>query len=85
MLLKYEDDGTVTVDVCYMHYGHEIELQHVWLSQTKRQELAAKMQQGVPRGRILNDTKEGVTEDQFLREHLVEKKGSIQHSKSVWA
>ena len=57
-----------------MHYGHEIELQHVWLSKTKRQELAAKMQQGVPRERILNDIREGVTEDQFLREHLVEKK-----------
>ncbi|CAH3198945.1 unnamed protein product [Porites evermanni] len=74
MLLKYEDDGTITVDVCYTHYGHEIELQHVWLSKTKRQELAAKMQQGVPRDRILNDIREGVTEDQFLREHLVEKK-----------
>ena len=74
MLLKYEDDGTITVDVCYTHYGHEIELQHVWLSKTKRQELAAKMQQGVPRERILNDIREGVTEDQFLREHLVEKK-----------
>ena len=73
MLLKYEDDGTITVDVCYTHYGHEIELQHVWLSKTKRQELAAKMQQGVPRERILNDIREGVTEDQFLREHLVEK------------
>lgn len=46
----------------------------MWLSKTKRQELAAKMQQGVPRERILNDIREGVTEDQFLREHLVEKK-----------
>lgn len=74
MLLKYEDDGTMTVDVCYTHYGHEIELQHVWLSKTKRQQLVAKMQQGVPRERILNDIREGVTKDQFLREHLVEKK-----------
>ena len=67
IVVTYEDNGTIIVDVCYTHYGHEKELQHVWLSKGKRQELAAKIQQGVPRDRILSDIKESVTEDNLSR------------------
>lgn len=72
--MTYVDDGTITVDVCYTHYGHEKELQHIRLAKEKRQELAAKIQQGVPRDRILSDIRESVTEDNLSREHLLERK-----------
>ena len=34
MKIKEGEDGSVKVEVCYSHYGHETELQHIWL--TKR-------------------------------------------------
>lgn len=74
MVVKYKDNGEITAEVCYTHYGHEKELQHLWLSKGKRQELAAKIQQGMPRDRILSDVRDSVTEDNLSREHLLERK-----------
>ena len=74
MVVKYEDNGEITAEVCDTHYGHEKELQHLWLSKGKRQELAAKIQQGMPRDRILSDVRDSVTEDNLSREHLLERK-----------
>ncbi len=72
--MTYVENGEITVDVCYTHYGHEKELQHIRLSKEKRQELAAKIQQGVPRDRILSDIRERVTDEKLSREHLLERK-----------
>ena len=74
LVVTYVDDGTITVNVCYTHYGHEKELQHIRLAKEKRKELAPKIQQGVPRDRILSDIRESVTEDNLSREHLLERK-----------
>ena len=71
--MTYVDDGSITVDVCYTHYGHEKELQHIRLAKEKQQQLAAKIQ-GVPRNTILSDIRESVTEDNLSCEHLMERK-----------
>lgn len=39
-----ESDGKNTVEVCHTDYGHEREIQHVWLPKGKQQKLAAKIQ-----------------------------------------
>lgn len=48
-------DGKISVQACLSHYGHTRELQHTWVSQTIRQEIAAKIKQGVTAERILDD------------------------------
>ena len=70
------DDGKVSVDVCHTHYGHERQLQHTWLTKTKRQEIAALLQRGVSRERILEDIREQALQhsDNFTRSHLTRKK-----------
>ena len=67
-------DGKAKVEICYTHYGHTRDIQHTWLPKGKRQELAAKIQQGVPREKILDDIRDSVTENNFFRYHLLEKK-----------
>ena len=64
-------DGTLSTFSCITHYGHECELQHVWITQKNRREIAARLQQGVPRENIL-DTIMNSIGDQILREHLID-------------
>ena len=40
-------EGRVTVDACYTHLGHNEDLQHTWLAKDKRDEIAAKLKQGI--------------------------------------
>lgn len=74
IVVKYEADTKITAEVCYTHYGHEKELQHIRLPKEKRQELAAKLKHGVPKDRILSDIRESVSEDTLSRQHLLERK-----------
>ena len=37
----------VSVEMHATHYGHKMELQHVWITKRKRIEIAAKLKQGV--------------------------------------
>ncbi len=69
-------DETVSVDVCYTHYGHDMEMQHTWLPKRKREQIAALLQQGVTREKILEDIRESAINeaDEFTRQHLLEKK-----------
>ena len=53
------------------HYGHECELQHVWITQKNQREIAAKLQQDVPREHILDTIRNSVG-DLILREHLID-------------
>ena len=52
-------------------YGHECELQHVWITQKNRREIAAKLQQSVSRENILDTIRDSVG-DQILQEHLTD-------------
>ena len=76
--IKMEEtkNGKIEVNICYTHYGHEKELQHIWLPKSKRQQVAALLQQGVSRDRILSDIREEAIQesDEFTRYHLTAKK-----------
>ena len=39
-------DGKVTGEACWTHYGHSKNLAYTWISKKKRNEIAAKLQQG---------------------------------------
>ncbi|RMX39578.1 hypothetical protein pdam_00020814 [Pocillopora damicornis] len=67
-------NGEVKVEICYTHNGHTREIQHTWLPKEKRQELAAKIQQGVPREIFLDDVGDSVTENNFPGHYLLGKK-----------
>ena len=45
-------DNTVLAEICHTHYGHTKEVQHIGLSKGKREEIAAKLQQGISRDKI---------------------------------
>ena len=64
-------DGTLSTFSCLTHCGHECELQHVWIAQKNRREVAAKFQQGVPRENILDAIRNSVG-NQILREYLID-------------
>lgn len=66
----------MAVNICYTHYGHEKELQHTWLSKGKCEQIAALLQQGVSRERILSDIREDAMQqsDEFTCYHMTGKK-----------
>ena len=72
------------MNICYTHYGHEKELQHTWLPKSKRQHIAALLQQGVSRGRILSDIREEAMQqgNEFTRYYLTAKKDLDNISKT---
>ena len=53
-------DGTLSTFSCLTHYGHDCELQTVWITQKNRTEIAVKLQQGVPRENILDTIRNSV-------------------------
>ena len=59
--------------MCLNHYGHEKELEHVWMSKNTREQIAAKLQQGISREKILDDIRDSVGKE-FHREHLIDEK-----------
>ena len=72
------------MNICYTQYGHEKELQHTWLQKSKRQHIAALLQQGVSRDRILSDIREEAMQqgNEFTRYYLTAKKDLDNISKS---
>ena len=64
-------DNTVLAEICHTHYGHTKEVQHIGLSKGKREEIAAKLQQGISRDKILNDIRDEAMShgDQLFRRH----------------
>ena len=64
-------EGQVTSDTCLTHYGHEVELQHLNLPKGFRQEIAAKLKQGVKGEKIIDDVRDNVGMN-FKREHMLE-------------
>lgn len=52
------EDGKITVDLCLTHCGHQQDLQHTWLPKQKKEEMAALIQQGVSKDKILGDIRE---------------------------
>ena len=50
----------------------------------KKKELAAKIQQGVPREIFLDDVRDSVTENNFPRHHLLGKKDLLNIERAFW-
>lgn len=65
-------DGTVKVEYCTHHTGHELELCHLRLSQDLRSLIAARLANGVTPERLLDDIRDNVTE--INRDMLVTRK-----------
>lgn len=65
-------DKRISVEAFLSHYGHRRNLQHIWLSKKKRQEITAKLKQGVTKQKILDDIRESIGA-QFARDHLIDK------------
>ena len=67
------ENGTFVSEIYRNHYGHESEFGHIWLTTSTRQQIAAKLQQGISKEKILDDIRESVGLA-FQREHLVDKR-----------
>jgi len=73
--------GQVEVNICHTHYGHDTSLEHLRLSTTQREIIAAKLQQGVSRERILDDIREDFPCG-FQRQHLIERQDIVNIEKA---
>ena len=73
---EFTTEEQLKADICYTHYGHERDLQHTWITKSKRQKIASLKKQGVTRDRILNDIREEAMqqESEFTRYNLAAKK-----------
>ena len=72
MTARVYQNGQVSVSVCHTHHGHSKSLQHLRIPTRQREMIAAKIQQGVSRERILDDIRESVSAT-FHRQHLVDR------------
>ena len=63
----------MTVEVCHSHYGHEKEMQHIWLSKRVKQRMALLLASGVKTERIIDDVRDSVGL-KFSRVHLLDQK-----------
>ena len=73
MTVSVLSDGSIKADVVLTHYGHEKELQHIRVTKQRRNEIAAKMRQGVSRDKILDEIRDGVTSN-LCRHQLMTRK-----------
>ena len=64
-----DHEEQVHVDISYTHHGHRKSLEHLRLPKCQRAMIAAKIQQGVTRERIIDHIPESVGET-FQRQHL---------------
>lgn len=61
------EDGSTLIGVSYTHNGHSKQVEHVRLTNGKREEIAANLQQGVSKGKILNDISDEAV-NQFIHD-----------------
>ena len=71
-ILFTEPSGQVKVWICKSDYRHNSDLGSTWLPKFKREEFAARLQQGVPKEKILEDIRNSVS-SKFQRHHLADK------------
>lgn len=76
-----EETGFISVVYNINHYGHEKELAHVRISKQTKDQIAAKLKQGVAKEKILDDIRDSVG-DRFHREHLIDKRDMFNIEKA---
>ena len=69
-------DKTGTADAGFTHHGHSKNIGYTWISQKKRNEIAAKLQQGVSKEKTIDDIRNNVGTE-FLRDHIIDKQDVI--------
>ena len=62
----------VSIEVCLLHYGHRQNLQHVWMSKKRQQEVIAQLTQGGSEQKTLDDIRDNVG-SRLTRDHLINK------------
>ena len=73
MKMTKKADGEIEVTICYTHYGHTKDVEHIRLPKTKREEIAAKLQQGVKHEKIIDDTRNSIDPMSIKRCDLLDK------------
>ena len=63
-------DETITADACFTRYGHSKNIGYTWISQKKRNEIAAKLQQSVSKEKYNVGA-------EFLRDHIIDKQDVV--------
>lgn len=81
MTAELSHSGQVNVDICHTHYGHNKSLEHLRVSTIQREMIAAKLQQGVSKEKILEDIRESVSAN-FHRQHLVDRQDIVNVEKA---
>ena len=66
--------GRITAEFVETHYDNNLELQHVPIPDDKKEEIAAKLQQGISNERIIDDIRNICNDEGIKRHHLLEKK-----------
>ena len=66
--------GRITAEFVETHYDNNLELQHVPIPDDKKEEIAAKLQQGISNERIIDDIRNICNDEGIKRNHLLEKK-----------
>ena len=68
----------MNVEYCGNHSGHQCKLAHLKIPQDVRSIVATKLQLGVDIGRILDDIREGISENDGVgREHLIDRQAVL--------
>lgn len=61
-LTENSNTGLYQVSFCKSHYGHEIELGHIRISNEDKITIASKRKMGIEKEKILKDIREGIVE-----------------------
>ena len=55
------ENGIFVSEVYRSHYGNKSQFGHIWLTTSTRQQISAKLQQGISKEKILDDNRESVS------------------------
>ena len=76
--------GKVDITFCHTHQNHELQLGHLRIQPSTRQNIAAQLQQGVHINRIMDNIREDISQG-INRDHLITKQDvrNIQHCYNI--
>ena len=76
--------GKVDITFCHTHQNHELQLGHLRIQPSTRQNIAAQLQQGVAINRIMDNIREDISQG-INRDHLISKQDvrNIQHCYNI--
>ena len=70
-LIENADMTEFEADVCKTHYGHEIQLGHLKISNTEKILIASKRKAGITKERILQDIRESIGKYTYSYVHII--------------